>query len=275
MYTRKNLWISESHFIILLWSMHGNFSSKSVVVTGASRGIGRGIASLFARHGARVMLVAREEQELEAAAASIADQQGTASIYATDVSDEAGMRAMAECAVTQHGGIDILCVNAGIFPEEPLENMTMEQWRTVMTTNLDGTFVSVRVCLDALKRSPAGRVILTSSITGPITGELGCTHYGASKAAQLGFMRSAALELAPHRITVNAVLPGSVRTEGLQELDEATVNAMLARIPLKRLGTPADVAAAVLFLASDEASFITGQTLVVDGGQTLPETLRS
>jgi 3-oxoacyl-[acyl-carrier protein] reductase len=130
----------------------------------------------------------------------------------------------------------------------------------------------VQASLPYLTASPYGRVIVTSSITGPITGYPGWSHYGASKAGQLGFVRTAALELAAHRITVNAVLPGNIMTEGLADLGEDYLRTMEASIPLGRLGSVADIGNACLFLATDEAAFITGQTLVVDGGQVLPES---
>jgi 3-oxoacyl-[acyl-carrier protein] reductase len=153
--------------------------------------------------------------------------------------------------------------------------MTPEQLEEVLGVNLKGTFYAVQAALPALEQSGHGRVIVTSSITGPITGYTGWSHYGASKAGQLGFIRSAALELAKARITVNAVLPGNIITEGLGDLGEDYLRTMEASIPLGRLGSIEDIAHAALFLASDEASYITGQTLVVDGGQTIPESLEA
>jgi 3-oxoacyl-[acyl-carrier protein] reductase len=144
-----------------------------------------------------------------------------------------------------------------------------------MTTNLRGAFLCVKACLPAMKQSSQGRVILTSSITGPITGYPGWSHYGASKAGQLGFMRTACIELARYGITVNAVLPGNIATEGLDGLGEEYLNTMAASIPLKRLGSVEDVGNAALFFASREAAYITGQTIVIDGGQTQPETLEA
>jgi 3-oxoacyl-[acyl-carrier protein] reductase len=132
--------------------------------------------------------------------------------------------------------------------------------------------LAVQACLPALKSSGRGRVIVTSSITGPITGFPGWTHYGASKAGQLGFMRTAAIELAPSGITVNAVLPGNIITEGLLSLGEDYAEQMAAAIPMRRLGSVDDIGYAALFLATDEAAYITGQTIVVDGGQVLPES---
>ena len=140
------------------------------------------------------------------------------------------------------------------------------------TTLPEGTFLSVKAFLPLLKASGQGRIVLTSSITGPITGHPGYAHYGASKAAMLGFMRSAAIELATTGVTINAVMPGNVATEGLGETGDAHQRAMLASIPMQRFAEPADVAWAVRFLASVEARYITGQTLIIDGGQVLPET---
>ena len=149
--------------------------------------------------------------------------------------------------------------------------MSEDDLDQVLAVNLKGTILAVQACLPALKRSGRGRVILTSSITGPITGFPGWTHYGASKAGQLGFMRTAAIELASSRITVNAVLPGNIVTEGLAELGEDYAAKMAAAIPLRRLGGVDDIGYAALFLATEEAGYITGQTIVVDGGQVLPE----
>ena len=174
---------------------------------------------------------------------------------------------------SRYGGIDILCANAGIFPSAKLGEMTAADFEHVIRTNLTGTFNSVSAVLPAMKSRQSGRIVITSSITGPITGFAGWSHYGASKAGQLGFMRSAAIELAPWNITVNAVLPGNIVTEGLDGLGKDYFDAMEASIPMKRLGSVSDIANAALFFCSDEAGYVTGQTLVVDGGQVLPETL--
>jgi 3-oxoacyl-[acyl-carrier protein] reductase len=151
--------------------------------------------------------------------------------------------------------------------------MTAADFDHVMRTNLTGTFLSVSAVLPAMKNRRSGRIVISSSITGPITGFVGWSHYGASKAGQLGFMRSAALELAPWNITINAVMPGNIRTEGLDGLGSDYITAMEASIPMKRLGSVDDIANAALFFASEEAGYVTGQTLVIDGGQVLPETL--
>jgi len=194
--------------------MFTSIAGRSVVVTGGSRGIGKGIASVFAKAGARVLISGRDEGAAKA---------------------------------------------------------TEEDIDLVLGTNLKGTILTVQACLPLLASSGRGRVILTSSITGPITGYPGWTHYGASKAGQLGFMRTAAIELAASGITVNAILPGNIVTEGMESLGEDYAG-MIAAIPMRRLGTVDEIGYAALFLATDEAGYITGQTIVVDGGQVLPES---
>ena len=253
--------------------MSYSVTKKAVIVTGATRGIGRGIATVFAQGGARVLLVGRDEAAGEATVAELNSAGGDTSFFAADVATRVGCYAFAEEAMRRLGAIDVLCANAGIFPEKRLSEMTDEDFDLVINTNLRSSFFSVQACTDALAVSGHGRVVLTSSITGPITGFPGWTHYAASKAGQLGFMRTAALELAKLKITVNAVLPGNVLTEGLAGMGEDYVSSMALSIPLGRLGSVNDIGYAALFLASEEAGFITGQTITVDGGQTLPEAL--
>jgi 3-oxoacyl-[acyl-carrier protein] reductase len=250
-----------------------SIAGRGVVVTGGSRGIGKGIARVFASNGARVLITGRDEDAAKATADELAAAGWDVSYLLADVSVRADCARMAGVAADRLGGIDVLCANAGIFPESRLAEMTDQDIDTVLGTNLRGNILSVQACLPALAASGHGRVILTSSITGPITGFPGWVHYGASKAGQLGFMRTAAIELAADRITINAVLPGNVLTEGLAELGEDYIQSMTASIPLRRLGTVDEIGYAALFLASDEAGYITGQTIVVDGGQVLPESL--
>jgi 3-oxoacyl-[acyl-carrier protein] reductase len=252
-----------------------SLKDKVVLVTGASKGIGKSIAHVFGRLGSKILLVARGAEDGERAAAEIRQSGGIAAFHVGDVSQLASMQRAAEVAVQQYGGLDILCANVGIFPSGALEELSEDQWDAVFDVNVKGTLFSVQACLRYLQKSAAGRIIVISSITGPITGLPGWSHYGATKAAQLGFIRTAAIELAKYNITINAVLPGNIATEGLQDLGEQYLNQMLAAIPLKRLGTTDDVGSAVAFLASPEAGFITGQTLVVDGGQVLPESLQA
>ena len=248
--------------------MFTSVEGLSVVVTGGSKGIGRGIARVFAGAGANVTITGRDAQGL----ADCASELGVATVVA-DVSRPSDCERAARAAVERFGGIDVLCANAGIFPEARLADLTESDVDTVLGTNVKGTIFSVQACVPALTASGRGRVILTSSITGPITGFPGWTHYGASKAAQLGFLRTAAIELSPQQITVNAVLPGNISTEGIDALGPEYRAAMEASIPLGRLGDVADIGHACLFLATAEAGYITGQTLVVDGGQVLPESM--
>lgn len=252
--------------------MFTSIAGKSVVVTGSSKGIGKGIATSFAKSGCKVLVVSRHLAEAEAAAKEIGHG---ASACTADVTKLESMDAMAKTAADRNGGIDILCANAGVFPPHKLEDMTSDQWDLVVDTNLKGTFHSVKACIPYLKKSPQGRIILTSSITGPVTGFPGWTHYGATKSGQLGFMRTACLELAKYGITVNAVLPGNIMTEGLQGMGEEYLKTMSASIPLKRLGALEDIGNTALFLATREAGYITGQTIIVDGGQIIPESLEA
>lgn len=250
-------------------SLRGN----SVIVTGASKGIGRGIALRFGQIGCRVLVVSRSQADAQKVADEIVKTGGTAQAFAADVTRTAETRAMAEAAVSAFGGIDVLCANAGIFPAAKLGEMTESDFDTVLGTNLKGTFLSVSACLPAMKARRNGRIILTSSITGPITGYPGWAHYGASKAGQMGFMRTAAIELAPWGITVNAVMPGNIFTEGLSDMGEDYIKKMESSVPMGRLGSTADIANAALFFATKEAAYITGQGMVIDGGQILPESL--
>jgi 3-oxoacyl-[acyl-carrier protein] reductase len=252
--------------------MTHSIAGRSVVVTGGSKGIGKGIVRVFAGAGARVAILARGRADAEAAAREIG---GGAMAVAADVTGEASLAAAMRAVAEKFGGIDVLCANAGIFPQVRLEEMTANDWDHVIGTNLKGSFLSVKTALPYLKRSDQGRVILTSSITGPVTGYSGWSHYGASKAGQLGFMRSACLELAEFGITVNAVMPGNIKTEGLAGLGAAYEATMAASIPLKRLGTVDDIGHAALYFASREAGYVTGQCIVVDGGQIIPETLEA
>ncbi len=258
--------------------MFTSIAGRAVVVTGGTRGIGKGIASVFARNGAKVLITGRDSDTARAAAqelhaqAAAASPPGEVSFVLADVASREDCRRVAAIAQERLGGIDVLCANAGIFPEARIEDLTEEDLDQVLAVNLKGTVFSVQACLPGLAESGRGRVILTSSITGPITGFPGWTHYGASKAGQLGFMRTAAIELAPKGITVNAVLPGNIVTEGLASLGDNYASGMTAAIPMGRLGTVDEIGYAALFLATEEAAYITGQTIVVDGGQVLPES---
>jgi 3-oxoacyl-[acyl-carrier protein] reductase len=252
--------------------MTQSLQGRSVIVTGGSKGIGKGIARVFAQAGAKVAIVARHGDQAEAAAKEIG--HGAFGL-AGDVTSLSSMDAVMKAVAEKNGGIDVLCANAGIFPPAKLEDMTSDEWDLVVDTNLKGTFHSVKAAVPYLKQSDQGRIVLTSSITGPITGYPGWTHYGATKAGQLGFMRTACIELAKYGITVNAVMPGNIVTEGLAGMGEEYQRSMAASVPLKKLGQVEDIGHAALYFASKEANYVTGQTIIVDGGQILPESLEA
>jgi 3-oxoacyl-[acyl-carrier protein] reductase len=243
-----------------------DLTGQVAVVTGGARGIGQGIGSVLAAEGARVVVV---DVDAELGQAVAAELGGLA--VSADVTERASVEAMAAHVVDELGRIDIVCANAGAYPFASLEELDEQTWNQVMDLNVGGAVRTVQACLPAMKARGYGRIVLTSSITGPITGQPGFAHYGASKAAMLGFMRSAAVELAQSGITVNAVMPGNVSTPGFADTSGEHQDRMLASIPMGRYAEPEEVGWAVRFLASPEAGYITGQTLIVDGGQVLPE----
>ena len=252
--------------------MFTSLEGRSAIVTGGTKGIGKGIAQVLAKAGANVLITGRNEQDAERTVSELEGLgSGKAAYFIGDVAVRSSCEAKA--AIDGFGGIDIVCANAGIFPAAHLAVMSESDINLMLDTNVKGTIFTVQACLPALITSGRGRVILTSSITGPITGFPGWSHYGASKAAQLGFMRTAAIELAPHGITVNAVLPGNIATEGLADHGEEYRRSMEMSIPQRRLGEVEDIGYAALFFATDQAAYVTGQALVVDGGQVLPESL--
>jgi 3-oxoacyl-[acyl-carrier protein] reductase len=252
-----------------------SIKDRSVIVTGGSKGIGRGIAKVFAAQGARVTIAARGEADLEKTCAELNAAGGTVRYAVCDVADWQSVKAMVDGAAAAQGGLDVLCANAGAFPQTKIVDMEPTEWDQVMATNLRSAFLCVKAAIPHFERAGKGRVVLTSSITGPITGFPGWAHYGASKAGQLGFLRTAAMELARYHTTINAVMPGNIVTEGLEGLGQDYMDSMAASIPLKRLGAVEDIGNAALFFASDEASYITGQQIVVDGGQVIPESLEA
>ena len=256
--------------------MSNELTGRVAIVTGGTRGIGRGIATCLATAGASVAVTGRNADDAKVAAAQIAEAAGSDVVgLGANVADKAQCEAMVADTLTRFGQLDILCANAGVFPSTRLDEMQSEELDLVIDVNLKGTMYAVQAAIASLSESDQGRVILTSSITGPITGFPGWTHYAASKAGQLGFMRTAAIELASHGITINAVLPGNIYTEGLAELGQDYLDTMAASIPLKRLGSVEDIGNTVAFLASGAASYLTGQSIVVDGGQILPESIEA
>ena len=242
------------------------------IVTGGARGIGLGIATVLRAEGADVAIADADEPAAAAAAAALSQTGEHAIAVRADVTELRDLENLAAAVVSRWGRIDILAANAGIYPHILLRNISVADWNRVMSINVSGAMLAIQACLPQMTEQGYGRIVLTSSITGSVVGQPGYAHYGASKAAMLGLMRSAAIELAPAGITVNAVLPGNIRTPGFDEVGPEHRRRMLAAIPLNRLGEPEDVGWAVRFLASREAAYVTGQTLIVDGGQVLPES---
>ena len=193
---------------------------RTVLVTGGTKGIGKGIAGVFARAGANVVVTGRDAEQGEAAARELSGQGGEVAYIGGDVAKAADCERVAAETAARFGGIDVVCANAGVFPDVKLADMTEEDIDSIFATNVKGCMLTVKACVPHLERTGRGRVILTSSITGPVTGYPGWSHYGATKAAQLGFIRTACIELAPKGITVNAVMPGNIYSEGLDELGE-------------------------------------------------------
>lgn len=245
-------------------------NDQVAIVTGGAKGIGKGIAGVLAEAGARVVIA-----DIDAEAGKRTAEALGATFESLDVTDRDACQRVVETVLERHGRLDILCSNTGIFPQATVEEMTLEDWEQMMAVNLRGTFFMVQAVLPAMRQRNYGRIVITSSITGAITGYPGWAHYGASKAGQLGFMRSAALECAKEGITINAVMPGNIRTEGLEAQGENYLKEMAASVPTKTLGEPEDIGYAACFLASPEARFITGQTVIVDGGQILPESFEA
>ena len=246
-----------------LFSLQG----QTALVTGGAKGIGKGIATVLRRAGAEVIIADIDREHGEATAAVLGGHY-----QPLDVRVQDSCRAAIAAAVARFGALDILCSNTGIFPQKTLAEMNEADWDETHGINLKGTFFMVQAAAEAMRPRGYGRIVITSSITGPVTGFPGWSHYGASKAGQLGFMRSAALEYARFGITINAVMPGNVLSEGLQAQGETYLAQMRAAIPTHTLGTPADIGYAACFLASREAAYITGQTIIIDGGQILPES---
>ncbi len=241
-----------------------DLSGKVAIVTGASRGIGRGIAVMLASRGARVVAAARGENAGETVAEiQAAGQQAEA--VPLEVTDTASIEAMVAGVLERHGRIDILVNNAGITRDQLMLRMKRDDWDQVIATNLTPAFVLVQAALRPMVKQRGGRIISISSVVGQ-AGNAGQVNYAASKAGLIGFSKALARELASRNITVNVVAPGLIETDMTKSITEKAQGDWAAQIPLGRLGTTADVAAAVCFLASDEASYITGQVLAVNGG---------
>lgn len=250
-----------------------SMKDKNVIITGGSKGIGQGLTSSFAREGARVIFTGRNEEDGLKLEKELKAENLQAEFFKADVLDFEKTKELFKSAQEKLGSIDILVLNAGIYPEKRIEEMEVSDWDKVLDVNLKSIFVSTREVIPYMKAQGLGRIVIVSSITGNRVGNPGLAHYSASKAGVNGFMRTAALELAPLNITINAVEPGNIMTPGMKNvLGPDYIKNQEATIPSGKLGSPEDIAFAIMYLASDEASYVTGQSIIVDGGQTLPES---
>lgn len=245
--------------------MQIDLSGKVALVTGSTRGIGRAIAETLAAAGARVAVVGRDLERAQAAAAEIGHE---AKGFACDVSDTAQVTALVSDVEAAFGTLDILVNNAGLTKDNVIMRLKDEDWDTVIDANLRGAFASIRAATRGMMKRRSGRIINISSVVGVI-GNRGQSNYAASKAGLIGLTKSVAKELASRNILCNAVAPGFIATDMTAALGDEQRKALEGQIPLERLGSPADIASAVAFLASDHASYITGQVIVVDGGMVM------
>jgi 3-oxoacyl-[acyl-carrier protein] reductase len=245
--------------------MSAALAGKIALVTGASRGIGRVISESLAAAGATVVLGARDVARLAEAVAAIAAGGGQAEAVALDVANKAAVESAIAGLLSKYGRLDVLVNNAGITRDNLLLRMKTDEWNDVLATNLTGTFLCTQAAMKPMLKQRSGRIVNIASVVG-LTGNAGQANYAASKAGILGFTKSVAREVASRGITVNAVAPGFIETDMTAAMTDKAREAILAAIPLGRVGQARDVAAAVAFLASDDAGYVTGQVLAVDGG---------
>jgi 3-oxoacyl-[acyl-carrier protein] reductase len=244
-----------------------DFGGRVAIVTGASRGIGRGVADVLADAGAIVVAAARGSHAEQTATAIVA--RGRQAIaMPLDVTDQASIQALVDGVLERFGRIDVLVNNAGIARDQLLLRMKREDWDAVLATNLTGAFLCTQAVVKTMVRQRTGRIVFIGSVVGQM-GNAGQANYAASKAGLIGFARALARELASRNVTVNVVAPGLIDTDMTRALTERVKGDWSTQIPLGRLGTPDDVAAAVAFLASDRAGYVTGQVIAVNGGMYL------
>lgn len=249
-----------------------DFSGKTVLVTGGAQGIGRAIVEAFALRGAHVVIADLGLTRAEAVASELTAGGCQVQAVEVDLADATAISGMMAGLEQRLGRLDVLVHNAGYFPLTPFAEITPPILERTLAVNLSALFWLTQAALPMFRRQGQGCVLVTSSVTGPRVAYPGLSHYAASKAGVNGFIRNAALELAAQNVRVNGVEPGMIATPAMANLGDDEVNQDIARrVPLGRLGKPSDIAGAMLFLASDLASYVTGQTLVVDGGSTLPE----
>jgi 3-oxoacyl-[acyl-carrier protein] reductase len=253
--------------------MFADLQGKIAIVTGAGQGIGSAIAEVFAGAGAKVMVATRTASHGEATVERIQQAGGTARLCAVDIGLPENVQKAVKETAEAWGGVDIMVHNAASFLGGPVENYSEDDLETVLSVNLKACFRLSAACIPYFKKRGGGRLLFTSSVTGPRVAMPGTSYYAASKGGINAFIRTAALELAPKNITVNGVEPGYIRTAAMELLaDEEGLKQMARYIPAGYMGAPKDIAYAMLYLASDEARYITGQTICIDGGSTLPES---
>jgi NAD(P)-dependent dehydrogenase (short-subunit alcohol dehydrogenase family) len=243
----------------------GRLAGKSAVVTGAASGIGRATAERFAAEGASLVLNDRDAAALQTLVAALTGAGCAARGIAGDVSQEADVRLVMNTAVQAHGGLDILVANAGVIPEADLASATAELWDRTMATNGRGMFLCCKYAAEIMVARGRGAIVCLSSISA-FAGQPGQAVYGPSKFVASGLTKHLAIDLAAKGVRVNAVAPGTIATPAVARMDQAAIDEVVKLHPLRRMGRPEEVASAILFLASDEASFITGAVLPVDGG---------
>ncbi len=237
-------------------------------VTGASRGIGRAISTTLASQGRHVVLCSRSEAPLNDLKSEIESNGGAASVCACDISDPAAFAKAIEDTASEHGRLDILVNNAGITRDNLLLRMSDEEWDDVINTNLKSVFVACRAAARPMMKGRFGRIVNIASTSG-LVGNAGQANYAAAKSALTGFTKSVARELGTKGVTANVVAPGFIATDMTKDLPENVVESVKSMVAVKRLGEPADIAAAVAYVTSDAAGFLTGQTITVDGGMTM------
>lgn len=246
-----------------------SLEDRIAIVTGSGRGIGRAIAETLAQRGAHLVIADRNAEQAETTAHAIAEATGRRTLpLSVDVSDNASAKAMVEAALAKFGKVDILVNNAGITRDYLIMRMSEEDWDTVIDTNLKGVYNCSKAVVRSMMKQHYGRIVNISSVSG-LAGQAGQTNYSASKAGVIGFTKALAREVASRQITVNAVAPGFVPTALTVDLPADLKEFMMNNTPLGRWGTPEEIAYAVAFFASDEASYITGQVLSVDGGMMM------